>query len=514
MQERYAAIVGSAMDAIIAADSRQQITVFNAAAEKMFLCSAAEAIGKPISILIPPRFHDVHTAHMQDFSKAHTTTRAMGNLKPLSAIRANGDEFPIEASISYLHSGGEELFTVIVRDITDRIRAEENAQRLATELQTTNQTLREQMKQLHAAEAALLVVHQELRLRSEEMERSTLIEKHLTEMGEFLQSCVSSAEARQVAEHSLRILFPDSGGIVYLNREFDGILETFANWNSQSLTSKETFEPYECWGLRRGRAHLIYCGDSTTRCAHLQDGKGRSSICVPMMAQGQPLGLFHMIWTDSGATPGPSSREYLEGIAVSAAETLALAIANVKLREKLKEQTIRDPLTNLYNRRYLEDALYREIARARRTGTSVGVIMIDIDNFKQFNDSFGHPRGDQLLHSFGEYLKGQVRSEDVPARYGGEEFCLILPGAVREIVFARAATLREGTRRATWDAGGMERRDGGVSISCGVAVFPENGGTAQVVLQATDQALYEAKRSGKDRVMVSSNRAAVAVQGQ
>ena len=113
------------------------------------------------------------------------------------------------------------------------------------------------------------------------------------------------------------------------------------------------------------------------------------------------------------------------------AETIALAVSNVRLREALREQTIRDPLTRLYNRRYLEDSLNREISRARRAGSSVGIIMIDIDNFKLFNDSLGHPMGDQLLCSLGTYLNARVRPEDIPSRLGGDEFTVLLSGASR-----------------------------------------------------------------------------------
>jgi len=508
-ENKYAGIVASAMDAIIAADGEQHITIFNAAAEKMFLCSAEQVIGKPISVLIPDRFHKIHGTHMQGFATGGSTNRAMGHLKPLSAIRANGQEFPIEASISHLVSNDEHVFTVILRDITERIRLEEHSIRLTDELRSANQTLTQQIEHRRAAESALLAAHEELRLHSKEMERASVAKRLLGELGEFLQSCVSSAEARDVAEHSLAALFPESAGVVYLNCEFGSALETFAKWNSANLTSHETLDPNECWALRRGRPHEVKGTDAKTRCAHLdamqENNSMRVSICVPMLAQGQPLGLFHMTWQEKGDLE--SNRVQSQEGAVSVAETLALAIANVRLREKLRDQSIRDPLTQLYNRRYLEDVVYREISRARRLGVPIGVIMIDVDNFKQFNDSFGHPAGDRLLHKLGAYLKSRVRSEDVPARYGGEEFVVILPGASCEIVRARAEALREGFFKSVASSiEGLEQLDGGLSVSCGVALFPDHGTNVQEVFRAADQALYEAKRSGKDRVVVSASR--------
>ena len=498
-------IVATAMDAIVVVDRKQQITLFNAAAEKMFRCVAADVVGKPISILIPSRFHEAHSTHVNNFGTTGSTYRAMGNLKPLAAVRADGEEFLIEASISRSISSGEVMFTVMLRDVTERVAAEETGRRLASELEAANQTLREQIQQRHEAEAALLVAHAELRLRAAEMERNSSAKKMLTEMSEFLQTCVNSAEASQVAARSLQKLFPDATGVVYLNREFGDLLEAFAAWNSAGSIPKETFEPQECWGLRRGRPHFAAHADATTKCAHLADAGECSSICVPMLAQGQSLGLLHMLWLGTGARGAPSP-ESTELLALSAAESLALALANVKLREKLREQTIRDPLTLLYNRRYLEDAMVREISRARRAGSPIGIIMIDVDNFKHFNDSFGHPAGDELLRTLGNFLKAHVRPEDIPARYGGEEFALILPGASAEIVRARAEKLRAGFREIRVSLGGSEALKHGTSLSCGVAVFPEHGASLPDVLLAADQALYEAKRTGRDRVIVSSSK--------
>ncbi len=307
-ENKYAGIVASAMDAIIAADGEQHITIFNAAAEKMFLCSAEQVIGRPISVLIPERFHKVHGTHMQGFAVDGSTNRAMGHLKPLSAIRANGEEFPVEASISRLISNDEHIFTVILRDITERLRLEEHSRELSDELRSANQTLTGQIEQRRAAESALLATHEELRLRSKEMERASVARRLLGELGEFLQSCASSAEARDVAEHSLAALFPESAGVVYLNCEFGSALETFAKWNSAHLTSHETLDPNECWALRRGRPHKVKGVDGKTRCAHLDAMKENDamcvSICVPMLG-------FTLRFTSRGPQSLRSLREIL-----------------------------------------------------------------------------------------------------------------------------------------------------------------------------------------------------------
>jgi diguanylate cyclase (GGDEF)-like protein len=227
-----------------------------------------------------------------------------------------------------------------------------------------------------------------------------------------------------------------------------------------------------------------------------------------MMAQGQPLGLFHITWQEKDDLESGSVQ--FREVAGSVAETLALAIANVRLREKLRDQSIRDPLTQLCSRRYLEDVVYREIGRARRTGAPIGVIMIDVYNLRQFNDSFGHPAGDRLLNKLGAYLKSRVRSEDVPARYGGEEFALILPGASCEIVRPRAEALREGFfSSVASNMEGLERLDGGLSISCGVPLFPDHGTRVRTFPGCRSGALRgEKRRQGSRRCFGGQDRGA------
>ncbi len=503
--DKYATIVATAMDAIIVLDHSQRITVFNSAAENMFRYAAAEALGKPVSLLMPGRFHEAHSARIKEFEKSGVTSRGVGNLKTLSAIRSDGEEFPIEASISQLKTPQGHLFIAIVRDITDRMRAEEKARRLSDDLEAANLTLRELMEQRHQAGISLQTAHEELKLHAEEMEKRNVTQGLLGEMAEFLHSCTDSNEASKVASRQLETLFPDCGGIIYLTNEYGALLETFSKWNAAKVVSADAIEPHECWGLRRGRPHIVQNSDARTKCAHLREARELSTACIPMMAQGQPIGMFHMNWSESASLREAASLSSIEALAVSAAETVAVAIANVRLREKLKDQTMRDPLTGLYNRGYLEESLNREIARARRIDEVVGVIMIDIDNFKLFNDTYGHPAGDEVLRMLGGYLKTLVRPGDIPARYGGEEFTLIMPGASAAIVQARAEKLRAGFSTIQAKTIDDSINAGSISLSCGVAIFPEHGDSLQELLQAADVALYQAKRAGKDRVVTSSD---------
>ena len=182
---------------------------------------------------------------------------------------------------------------------------------------------------------------------------------------------------------------------------------------------------------------------------------------------------------------------------------ISLALANIRLRETLRHQVVHDVLTGLFNRRYLEETLEREIHRVRRKGASLGIIMLDLDRFKHFNDTFGHDAGDNLLRSLGKTLASCVRREDVACRYGGEEFILILPEASLEIVRQRAEEIRREFPKVPVLHRGQVMES--VTVSLGVAMFPTHGATGQDVLRAADDAMYRAKAQGRNRVVTAKN---------
>jgi diguanylate cyclase (GGDEF)-like protein len=224
------------------------------------------------------------------------------------------------------------------------------------------------------------------------------------------------------------------------------------------------------------------------------------------MAQGEAMGILHVECRADAAARGSEvwaefkkSRQELVG---AVAEHVALALANLQLRETLRRQSIRDALTGLFNRRYMEESLEREILRASRANSTIGILLLDIDHFKRYNDTFGHEAGDALLREVGSLLKKQVRGEDIPCRYGGEEFLLIMSGAPVEIARQRAERLREAVKQLKVNFHGQAL--GTITISIGVAIYPEQGSDAESVLGSADKALYKAKESGRDRVVVAA----------
>jgi diguanylate cyclase (GGDEF)-like protein len=318
----------------------------------------------------------------------------------------------------------------------------------------------------------------------------------LSRLSDLLQACVTLEEAYRVIPRLMQKLFPDYSGAIYRISASGNMVETVTAWG-EPLTSQPVFAPNDCWALRCGREHLFENTRSGLACQHYQQPLPEQSLCVPMMAQGETLGLLYL----SSPEPGKLT-EAKQHLATTVSEHIALALANLKLRETLKSQSIRDPLTSLFNRRYMEEFLERELHRAARAGQPLGIIMIDIDHFKHFNDSFGHDGGDTLLQELAMFLQGSIRGSDIACRYGGEEFTLILPEASLELSQQRAEQLRIGVKHLNV----QHRRQplGPVTLSLGVASFPKHGLTRDEVLQAADAALYRAKKSGRDRAVTAS----------
>jgi diguanylate cyclase (GGDEF)-like protein len=316
----------------------------------------------------------------------------------------------------------------------------------------------------------------------------------LSELGDLLRACRSVEEAYGVVEPMARQLFPEESGAISVIGSGSGLVETVAQWGA--VHSASLFSVDDCWALRRGRPHTVDHGDRGLVCKHAGELGSSASICVPLLAQGELLGVLHLKVGAHGRAFETRFR-----FVMTVAEHVSLAIANLKLRETLRSQSIRDPLTGLFNRRYMEESLEREMRRASRGRHAVAIIMLDLDDFKGFNDTHGHDAGDALLRMVGTTLQRSVRAEDIACRYGGEEFALILPEASLHDAVVRAEAIRESVRGLAIE----HRRQPvtGVTISAGVAVYPEHGPAGHSVLRSADAALYQAKSAGRDTIIVN-----------
>ncbi|KAB8316775.1 diguanylate cyclase [Tolypothrix campylonemoides VB511288] len=321
----------------------------------------------------------------------------------------------------------------------------------------------------------------------------------LSNISDFLQACRTVEEAYTALKSLMQPLFPQLEGGIYLINASKNLLEAVATWGSSPLPSLDVFAPDQCWALRRGRLHQVENTHSGLVCNHVHLNElPAECVCVPMMAQGEALGVLYLSTQELGRlTP------IKQQLAKTVAEQIALALANLKLRQTLERQSIRDPLTGLFNRRYMEDSLARELIRCERARNPLSIIMIDIDHFKRFNDTFGHEAGDTVLRELGHFLQKYIRGSDIACRYGGEELTLILPEASIDIVRHRAEQIREATKHLNVQYQGQPL--GAITLSLGVACFPEHGSTGEAVIRAADAALYRAKKSGRDRVVCAIN---------
>ncbi len=351
----------------------------------------------------------------------------------------------------------------------------------------------------------------------EALEQSTRETERLSEMVDLLQASPDTEEACEVIADQMGKFFPEDSGVLYLYHSSRNILDRATSWGS-SLPDTLVFKPEECWGLRRGKMHIVEANNANPDkpeintsliCPHISPDGLADYLCVPLVAQGEALGLLHLRHKEGEAVfdelgnvvewYGQAKRQRIQSII----DSLSLSLANLKLRSTLRQQSIRDPLTGMYNRRYMEETLEREVLRAARNDETVGVIMLDIDHFKEFNDTFGHQAGDILLQSLGQFFLSHVRGEDVACRYGGEEFILLLPGSSLDETCQRAEEMRETVHHMSVDFKGQAL--GKITLSFGISVYPNHGVTPDVLIQSADQALYRAKSEGRDRVVVAGS---------
>jgi len=317
----------------------------------------------------------------------------------------------------------------------------------------------------------------------------------LSRMNDLLQTCETQEEAYRIIALSAADLFVGQSGCLAVFHPSGQYLETVARWGEGTLV-EDVFPMEDCWALRRGRPHEVIDPQTSLLCNHFVRPPERGYVCLPLTVQGETLGVFHL---DAASVGTEGHHAGLQRLAVTVGEAIKLSLSNLKLRKKLHEQATRDPLTGLFNRRYLEDTLPRELHRALRRGAPLCVAMLDLDSFKKFNDTFGHDAGDLALRESGRVLRENLRKSDIACRFGGDEFMLVLPDSSLadtglrldqiRLQFERLEIRRSGKLLAT------------MTFSAGIAAAPEHGSSPEELLRAADEALYAAKQAGQNRVL-------------
>ena len=470
-EEKYRLIVENSGDFIYTLNEKGEFIYISPSAKKITGYNPADLIGRAFMSL-------VHPDDIQVIEKAIQRHHGGGNQT------ADGEEYRFRhASGEWrwhisrgtpMLANGKKVFNFIgmANDITEMKRLEEETKR-------ANERLTVMVKKL------------------EEQQRQNNI---LTEMRDMLQACSKMEETAPIIMGFMKKLFPSSQGALFLLSNSRSDLESIVTWGDfPTISDNNVFPPDACWGLRRGRAHVVDDINIGPICPHLINTPAAPYVCLPLMAKGDIVGLLHLknaFHPDSGHDLETAD---LRQMAFTLSEYLSLSIANVKLSESLSKQSIQDPQSGLYNRRFMEESLQREMLRSARKQTHIGVIMGDLDHFKKFNDVYGHAAGDKIIVQIGKLFKEKFRGSDIACRYGGEEFLIILPESSPEDTLKRAEALREEIKKMEMVFQGQIL--GSITMSMGIATYPESGTRMEELLRVSDTALYKAKQEGRDRVV-------------
>ena len=323
----------------------------------------------------------------------------------------------------------------------------------------------------------------------------------LTSARDELQLCVDVQQVYQSAVNSFsRLLAGTSGSLCMINNSRQ-MVEVVSSWKSlkegenQERMVEDFSPPESCCGLRSGQPRWRKPGVSEIHCTHFSGAPPDRYLCKPIVAHGNTLGMLYVYCVSE--KEANAVRQRMDGLR-QLVQLTGMAIATLNLRTKLENQSIRDSLTGLFNRHFMQISLERELSRAARRKQALAVFMMDLDHFKKFNDTYGHAAGDTVLKAVSEIFRSSIRNEDIACRYGGEEFTIMLPDVTHAVALERAESIRRGV------AGLRVPLDKEVfaefTISIGMALYPEDGETVDLLLRRADLALYKAKRSGRNQV--------------
>jgi diguanylate cyclase (GGDEF)-like protein/PAS domain S-box-containing protein len=470
--ELATALVQSAEDAIICLTADGIVLSWNPAAERIYGYTAAEVINRSFSLVVSPESWDEFLSDLNAIA-AGTRTHA----RRMACVCKAGVLVALSVGLSPIkHASGDVAGAAVIAREIDSLEREDH------ELRGANKVLSDTVRSLEQ--------------RNREM-------NFVQQLSTLLQACLTAAEAHMVLDQSLPKLFPAGSGALFEWNTSVNLLEATVKWG-QSPLSDAVFSPEECWALRGGRVHRVADPSTPLLCPHLSRLSSATSICAPLVASGETLGVLTVLGSPYELSQPSDIQQRLLAARQQLVETLAghiaLALANLRLRENLRAQSIRDPVSGLFNRRYLDETLPREIHRASRDGRNLGIIMCDLDRFKAFNDAYGHAAGDTLLRSFGDLVGKVVRAGDIACRYGGDEFVLILLDTSAETAERRAELLLREFRRIVIQYGDMFLNPGALSL--GVSAFPTHGTAASALLRVADEALYRAKADGGNRAVM------------
>jgi diguanylate cyclase (GGDEF)-like protein len=331
------------------------------------------------------------------------------------------------------------------------------------------------------------------------LERQARESQLLTAVRDELQLCAAAEQVYRAANKGLSQLLPGTSGALGMINNSRQLVEVVSSWEGDALPSQiEDFHPPECCcGLRSGQPRWRLPGQSEIDCTHFMGEPPERYLCVPIGAQGNTLGVLYVqCATDEIVASVTRQTDSLRQLL----QLTGMTLAALALRMSLEHKSIRDGLTGLFNRNFMQVSLERELVRAARRKQILAVFMLDLDCFKQFNDDHGHPAGDAVLQAIGEVFRTSMRADDIACRYGGEEFTIIMPDTPQDVAVARAERIRRAIEILRLPVEHEILSE--FTVSIGVALFPKDGETVEALIRSADLALYKAKHGGRNQIAV------------
>jgi diguanylate cyclase (GGDEF)-like protein/PAS domain S-box-containing protein len=461
---RYRRLFEAAKDGILILDADTgEIAEANPFMQALLGYSRSELLGKTLWEIGPLK--DV-CASQEAFRQLQVTEYVRYDNLPLESKDHKRRHVEFVSNV-YLVDG-KKVIQCNIRDVTERKCANDVIRKVNQDLKSLVAELRRRDREMHL----------------------------LSEMNELLQCCKAEEEAFQAIGQELGRLFVGQSGSLSVLRVGEQLLEPVACWGPEQPVASG-FSLEDCWALRKGQPHEVTGPESTVRCRHFVSFPTSGCLCVPLTVQGETLGMMCLL---GGSRWRGNSKAWRLEVAVSAGEMIKRVLSNLRLQEKLGEQANRDPLSGLFNRRYLDDSLSRELSLAQRRGSPLSVAILDIDHFKRFNDTFGHEAGDLVLCDLAQLLVHNLRTSDIACRLGGEEFALVMPDSSLADTRLRVEQICGLAKRLGIVHNGQLL--GKVTLSAGIAGSPEHAASAPELLRAADVALYAAKEAGRDQVIL------------
>jgi diguanylate cyclase (GGDEF)-like protein/PAS domain S-box-containing protein len=468
-EQKYRLLMDAVPDPVIVFDREGRVTYLNSVFTRVFGWRLDEVKGSPLDFIPEEsRAESLRALERMRRGDVAITLETRRTTK-------SGQTLEIRGSISQFKDPKGRLAgsIVLLRDVTN--------------LKNTEKALRESNRRLATA------------VREEKNRAREL--GLLNSMNEWLQACRSETDAYKIMAEVCRQLFPENAGCLSMRDEASSRFAAVAAWGDATLKNID-YDEHECWSLRMGKVHAVEDPRSGLSCSHPVSANAQSYFCLPVTSSSGVMGVLHVFFKEHAGGIAAEEAKQLQAskmmILNSILEHYALSLMNLRLHKTLENQSIRDPLTGLFNRRYLDESLRREMFRCKRHGASTGLIMMDVDHFKAYNDTFGHEVGDAILKELAAFLQNHTRDEDILCRYGGDEFILLMPDSNLANARRRAEQLCALVRdalRITHE--GITHQ---LTLSLGASAFPESGPTMEAAQNAADAALYQAKQQGRDRV--------------